>query len=97
MNREFELACGTLMDETISRSAGAQHGHEMAPPEMEAIIRSMNRVPRQRTTLYDDAHDERYRASLNAPELKLTSTGAGTSDLGPRKSRMLNFAHAATF
>lgn len=86
---------GTLMDETISRSAGAQHGHEMVPLEMETLIRSMNRVPRQRTTLYGDAHDERYRASLNAPELKLTSTGAGTSDLGPRKSKMLDFARAA--
>ncbi len=83
------------MDETISRSAGAQHGHEMAPLEMETLIRSMNRVPRQRTTLYGDAHDERYRASLNAAELKLTSTGTGTSDLGLRKSRMPDFAHAA--
>ena len=86
---------GTLMDETISRSAGAQHGHEMAPIEMEALIRSMNRVPRQRTTLYGDADYNRYRASLNAAELKLTSTGAGTSDLGPRKSRTPDFAHAA--
>jgi len=86
---------GTLMDETISRSAGAQHGHEMAPIEMEALIRSMNRVPRQRTTLYGDADYNRYRASLNAAELKLTSTGAGTSDLGPHKSRTPDFAHAA--
>jgi FO synthase len=87
---------GTLMDETISRSAGAQHGHEMAPLEMETLIRSMNRVPRQRTTLYGDAANDRYRASLNAAELKLTSTGVGTSDLGSRKSRALDFAHAAT-
>lgn len=68
----------------------------MAPQEMEILIRSMNRVPRQRTTLYGDAHDDRYRASLNAAELKLISTGAGTSDLGMKKSRMLDFADAAT-
>lgn len=85
---------GTLMDETISRSAGAQHGHEMAPLEMETLIRSINRVPRQRTTLYGDVDDDRYRASLDAAELKLTSTGAGTSDLGLRKATMLDFAGA---
>jgi FO synthase len=31
---------GTLMDETISRSAGASHGQEMTPQAMEAIIYS---------------------------------------------------------
>jgi FO synthase len=85
---------GTLMDETISRSAGAQHGHEMAPLEMESLIRSMNRTPRQRTTLYGDAHDDRYRASLNAAELALTSTGAGTSDIGMKKSRSRDLTDA---
>ena len=60
---------GTLMDETISRSAGAQHGHEMSPPEMEELIRSMGRTPRQRTTLYADVGNERYLASLNPQAL----------------------------
>jgi FO synthase len=46
---------GTLMDETISRSAGASHGQEMTPQMMEATIRSAGRVPRQRDTLYRDA------------------------------------------
>jgi FO synthase len=85
---------GTLMDETISRSAGAQHGHEMSPQEMEALICNMDRVPRQRTTLYGDAEDDRYRASLNAAELKPTATGAGTSDLGPRVSGIRDLAAA---
>lgn len=43
---------GTLMDETISRSAGASHGSEVTPVEMEDIIRAASRTPRQRTTLY---------------------------------------------
>jgi FO synthase len=43
---------GTLMDETISRSAGASHGSEVNPAEMEDIIRTASRIPRQRTTLY---------------------------------------------
>jgi len=45
---------GTLMDETISRAAGASHGPEMASAAMEGLIRSAGRTPRQRTTLYAD-------------------------------------------
>ncbi|GAC1340098.1 MAG: bifunctional FO biosynthesis protein CofGH [Beijerinckiaceae bacterium] len=44
---------GTLMDESISRAAGASHGQEMTPREMEAMITGAGRIPRQRTTLYD--------------------------------------------
>jgi FO synthase len=57
---------GTLMDETITRSAGASHGQEMTPLEMERIIRSLGRVPRQRDTLYRAVPQERYRASFGA-------------------------------
>ncbi|MFU0504198.1 5-amino-6-(D-ribitylamino)uracil--L-tyrosine 4-hydroxyphenyl transferase CofH [Pseudaminobacter sp. NGMCC 1.201702] len=46
---------GTLMDESISRSAGASHGQEMTPQRMEEIIRSSGRLPRQRNTLYGNA------------------------------------------
>jgi FO synthase len=57
---------GTLMDETITRSAGAVHGQEMTPAAMETIIRSLGRTPRQRTTTYATAPEERYRASFHA-------------------------------
>ena len=43
---------GTLMNESISRAAGASHGQEMTPPELERIIQEIGRVPRRRTTLY---------------------------------------------
>jgi FO synthase len=43
---------GTLMNESISRAAGTQHGQEMAPAQMERLIRSAGREPAQRTTLY---------------------------------------------
>jgi FO synthase len=43
---------GTLMNESISRAAGAAHGQEMTAPMIEALIRSAGRTPRQRTTLY---------------------------------------------
>jgi FO synthase len=59
---------GTLMDETITRSAGAVHGQEMTPQRMEETIRSIGRIPRQRTTLYADAPVERWHASFAATE-----------------------------
>ena len=31
---------GTLMNESISRSAGSEHGQEMPPEAMEALIRA---------------------------------------------------------
>ncbi|HXG76196.1 MAG TPA: 5-amino-6-(D-ribitylamino)uracil--L-tyrosine 4-hydroxyphenyl transferase CofH, partial [Gaiellaceae bacterium] len=58
---------GTLMNESISRSAGALHGQEMPPERMEALIRSAGRVPRQRTTLYGEPPTERVRAPFGAP------------------------------
>jgi FO synthase len=54
---------GTLMDESISRSAGASHGQEMSPADMEATIVAAGRIPRQRTTTYGDA----ARRELVAP------------------------------
>jgi FO synthase len=58
---------GTLMNESITRAAGAGHGQEMRPERMEAIIRSLGRMPRQRTTLYGDAPSDRVLTSYNAP------------------------------
>ena len=55
---------GTLMDETITRSAGARHGQEMTPSAMEAISRRVGRPSRQRTTLYEDAPEDRRRLSF---------------------------------
>ena len=43
---------GTLMNENISRAAGASHGQEMLPEELEFVIRDIGRIPRRRTTLY---------------------------------------------
>lgn len=60
---------GTLMNESISRAAGAAHGQELAPEAMEALIRSVGRHPRQRTTLYGTPDEERVRRSFGAPPL----------------------------
>jgi FO synthase len=60
---------GTLMNESISRAAGTQHGQEFPPEAMEALIRGIGRVPQQRTTLYGTPPEAQRRASYAAAEL----------------------------
>lgn len=58
------------MNETITRAAGASHGEEMPPEAMEAMIRSVGRTPKQRTTLYGDVPEDRVAASFGAGALE---------------------------
>lgn len=58
---------GTLMNESISRAAGASHGQEFAPEHMDRLISSIGRTARQRNTLYGDPPAERIAASYDAP------------------------------
>jgi FO synthase len=60
---------GTLMNESISRAAGTQHGQEFPPAAMEALIRRIGRVPQQRDTLYRPVPEGRRAASFAAAEL----------------------------
>src|SRR5438067_1576039 len=60
---------GTLMNESISRAAGAGWGQELSPEQMEALIRSAGRVPRQRTTLYAEPPAEQVARSFGAAPL----------------------------
>jgi len=50
---------GTLMDETISRSAGAAHGTMVEAGDFENAIRAAGRVPQRRNTLYEALDSER--------------------------------------
>jgi FO synthase subunit 2 len=43
---------GTLMNESISTSAGAPHGQLVPPAELRRLIRDLGRVPAQRSTTY---------------------------------------------
>ncbi|MGH9933498.1 MAG: 5-amino-6-(D-ribitylamino)uracil--L-tyrosine 4-hydroxyphenyl transferase CofH [Nitrososphaerales archaeon] len=43
---------GTLINESISTAAGAQHGQLLKPKEMRNLIRRSGRVPAQRSTSY---------------------------------------------
>ncbi len=57
---------GTLMNESISRAAGAAHGQETPPAIMNELIISAGRNPKQRNTLYGDVPPERIEAGINA-------------------------------
>jgi len=45
---------GTLMNENISRAAGASHGQEVGPADFARLLAPLGRSLRQRSTLYDD-------------------------------------------
>lgn len=60
---------GTLMNESITRAAGARHGQEMTPMHMEEIIRGIGRTPVQRTTLYRPVRNGLREQSFAAPAL----------------------------
>jgi FO synthase len=78
---------GSLMDESISRAAGAAHGQELPPQEMEALIAALGRTPRQRTTLYgevDPATQARGRQAAPLEPVILTP---------PRKRRAQEPVH----
>jgi hypothetical protein len=57
------------MNESISFAAGNQHGQELAPPQMEALVRLAGRTPVQRTTIYGEVPAERVSTAWAAPPL----------------------------
>jgi FO synthase len=60
---------GTLMNESISRAAGADIGQELGPQAMDELICSIGRKPEQRTTLYKKVDPDQQTASYSADEL----------------------------
>jgi FO synthase len=44
---------GTLMEESISRESGADHGENLPQEEMRRLIREMGRTPAERSTKYE--------------------------------------------
>ena len=60
---------GTLMNESISRAAGSNHGQEITAKELVDLIRSAGRLPMRRNTIYEvidvfDDHDPEDLAPL---------------------------------
>jgi len=58
---------GVLMNESITRAAGAMHGQEIGATELEAMIRDAGREPRQRTTLYQAVPNQVWGAEGQRP------------------------------
>ncbi len=78
MGREGAAAClaagandlgGTLMNESISRAAGNEHGQELAPDAMDALIAASGRQPAQRSTLYGPPNIAQSERSYHAEPL----------------------------
>src|SRR6202165_5124755 len=79
---ETSLAClqagandfsGTLMEESISKAAGATFGEYVSPQEFRTKIRSIGRVPAERTTTY------KIRRTFDGAEEKLEKVPAQLS------------------
>ncbi|MFJ4264386.1 bifunctional FO biosynthesis protein CofGH [Paenarthrobacter nicotinovorans] len=66
---------GTLMEETISRMAGADNGSEKTVAELESLIRGINRVPLQRTTTYGAPSQERLDTARRHAQTGFAATG----------------------
>ena len=81
---------GTLMNESISRAAGTQHGQELAPEEMDRLIASSGRVPEQRTTLYRPVPTERRVVSYAAEPLTPLQFGIAQNRSTSDKHMVMN-------
>jgi len=74
---------GTLMNESITRAAGATHGQEMTQADMHALADSLGRVPEQRTTLYQ--RPKSLRVTPAARRAIAPSTGRAWKPVPPRR------------
>ena len=76
---------GTLMNESITRAAGASHGQEWGPAVMEERIRRCGREPWMRDTLYRPVSEQRRSAAFAAgPLAALHSADAGRQQRSKR-------------
>jgi FO synthase len=62
---------GTLMEETISRMAGAEWGIRMEPDEIRDAITSIGRTPVERSTTY-----ERLQRKVNGGTFRVSNVGS---------------------
>ena len=69
---------GSLMNESITRAAGAEHGQEWPPTEMATAISHLGRQARMRTTLYAEAPAAQQERAFNASALsQIINSDAG--------------------
>ncbi|HEX9123590.1 MAG TPA: bifunctional FO biosynthesis protein CofGH [Actinomycetota bacterium] len=68
---------GTLMEETISRMAGAEWGIRMEPSEFEDAIRAIGRIPAERSTTYERVQRKGFRGTSTGDPTDLVADGRG--------------------
>lgn len=83
---------GTLMEESISRESGSDHGENTPPEEFRRLIRELGRVPVERNTLYGTVQrfedPELDPVSLEpAQEVELSGPGRWRASLENAKSQ----------
>ncbi|MEE9149014.1 MAG: 5-amino-6-(D-ribitylamino)uracil--L-tyrosine 4-hydroxyphenyl transferase CofH [Candidatus Tectomicrobia bacterium] len=59
---------GTLINERISRMAGATTGQYLPPEEFERLILDIGRIPAERTTLYEIRHEGQRHYDPSQPQ-----------------------------
>jgi FO synthase len=72
---------GTLMNESITRAAGASHGQEMTPQTLEETIKSCGRIPYRRTTLYQPDQGSQFADSSRLPAIASASFNTSSSPM----------------
>jgi len=80
---------GTLMNESITRAAGAAHGQETSPQAMRQLIMDAGRIPVQRTTLYAPVDEERIHAAQTAVDLAPIINTRPQRTAGRKRSNLL--------
>ncbi len=84
---------GTLMNESITRAAGSEHGQEWHPSAIEEQILRWQRTPRMRNTRYQDAPaSQRDRAMTAADLIPVENLDAGKLQ---RSKRLPDLANAS--
>ena len=82
---------GTLMNESITRAAGADFGQELPPEAMEKLIRTSQRIPEQRTTFYAEVPTERTQQSFGADALEANINTAPGARKSHSRSEIVRF------
>ncbi len=72
---------GTLMEESISKAAGSEHGDHVEPETIERLIREIGRTPYERTTTYGRRVAKRLEPARSL-ELTLAPAGRAASGAG---------------
>ena len=84
---------GVLMNESITRSAGAKHGEEAKPETMESWIHTAGRTALQRTTLYEKAPPaRRYKSLQAAPMAPVENSLVNRKSVGPEDPEQISSA-----